>query len=71
MRVAKALESGQVAINATSPTAMKDMPFGGYKQSGQGREGYGYGIEEYLEMKSVMIAVKELAGPVTGSAPQG
>ncbi|KAK3645222.1 hypothetical protein LTR56_009274 [Elasticomyces elasticus] len=62
LRVAKALESGQVAINCTSPTSIADMPFGGYKQSGQGREGYGYSIDEYLETKSVFIAVKDASG---------
>ena len=59
LRVAKALESGAVGVNCTSPTAFPDLPFGGYKQSGQGREGYGYSIEEYLETKSVMIALKD------------
>ncbi len=37
MRVAKALESGYVGINCTSPSTAKDLPFGGYKGSGQGR----------------------------------
>jgi aldehyde dehydrogenase (NAD+) len=55
MRVAKAFESGQVGVNCTSPTFANDMPFGGYKGSGQGREGFGYSLDEYLEMKTVMI----------------
>jgi aldehyde dehydrogenase (NAD+) len=55
MRVAKAFESGQVGVNCTSPTFGADMPFGGYKGSGQGREGYGYSLDEYLEMKSVFV----------------
>lgn len=57
LRVAKAFESGQVGVNCTSPTFANDMPFGGYKGSGQGREGFGYSLEEYLEMKTVMIKV--------------
>ena len=57
MRVAKAFESGQVGVNCTSPTFANDMPFGGYKGSGQGREGFGYSLDEYLEMKTVMIKV--------------
>lgn len=55
MRVSKALESGAVGVNCTSPTNANDMPFGGYKGSGQGREGYGYSLDEYLEVKTVLI----------------
>jgi len=55
MRVAKAFESGQVGVNCTSPTFAADMPFGGYKGSGQGREGFGYSLDEYLEIKTVMV----------------
>jgi len=50
MRVAEALESGMVAINKgviSDPAA----PFGGFKQSGLGREGGFAGIEEFLETK--------------------
>lgn len=59
LRVAKAFESGQVGINCTSPTFANDMPFGGYKGSGQGREGYGYSLDEYLEIKTVLIKLDE------------
>ena len=59
MRVAKALESGYVAINCTSPTTAKDLPFGGYKGSGQGREGWLYSMDNYLEHKSVMIKLDD------------
>lgn len=55
MRVAKAMEAGQVGINCTSPTTASDMPFGGYKGSGLGREGYGYSLDNYLQTKAVMI----------------
>ena len=57
MRVAKKMESGQVGVNCTSPTFGLDMPFGGYKQSGQGREGIGYSLDNYLETKAVYCQI--------------
>jgi len=49
-RVAEALEYGMVGIN-TGRMSSEAAPFGGVKQSGIGREGSRYGVEEYLEMK--------------------
>jgi succinate-semialdehyde dehydrogenase/glutarate-semialdehyde dehydrogenase len=49
-RVANALECGIVGIN-TGLISTAVAPFGGVKQSGMGREGSRYGIDEYLEMK--------------------
>ena len=49
-RVAEALEVGMVGINAIT-IANESAPFGGVKESGIGREGSKYGIEEWLEMK--------------------
>ena len=49
-RVAEALEYGMVGINE-GIISTEVAPFGGYKESGIGREGSRYGIEEYLEMK--------------------
>jgi aldehyde dehydrogenase (NAD+) len=51
-RVASELRAGQIALNG----APGDMaaPFGGYKQSGNGREWGKYGFEEFLEIKAVM-----------------
>jgi succinate-semialdehyde dehydrogenase/glutarate-semialdehyde dehydrogenase len=49
-RVAAALETGMVGIN-TGLISTEVAPFGGIKQSGLGREGSVYGIDEYLEMK--------------------
>jgi succinate-semialdehyde dehydrogenase/glutarate-semialdehyde dehydrogenase len=49
-RVAEKLEYGMVGIN-TGMISNEVAPFGGVKQSGLGREGSKYGIEEYLEMK--------------------
>ncbi|KAI5365305.1 Putative aldehyde dehydrogenase domain, aldehyde/histidinol dehydrogenase [Septoria linicola] len=72
LRVAKAFESGTVGINCTSPSMAMDMPFGGYKGSGQGREGYGYSLEEHLEHKTVLIKIdEEAASPLQTDAPKG
>ena len=49
-RVAEALEYGIVGIN-TGLISTEVAPFGGVKESGLGREGSKYGIEEYLEIK--------------------
>ena len=49
-RVAAALEAGMVGIN-TGLISNEVAPFGGIKQSGLGREGSVYGIDEYLEIK--------------------
>ena len=50
-RVAKKLRSGIVYINGNA--ADSGTPFGGYRQSGNGREGGVWGLEEYLEVKTV------------------
>ncbi|MEJ8567334.1 aldehyde dehydrogenase family protein [Elongatibacter sediminis] len=52
--VARRLRTGMVHINGASLDSQ--APFGGYKQSGNGREWGGHGIEEFLETKSVMGA---------------
>jgi len=49
-RVGEGLESGMVGIN-TGLLSNEVAPFGGVKQSGIGREGSKYGIDEYLEVK--------------------
>jgi succinate-semialdehyde dehydrogenase / glutarate-semialdehyde dehydrogenase len=49
-RVAEALEYGMVGIN-TGMISTEVVPFGGVKQSGLGREGSHYGIDEFLEVK--------------------
>jgi len=53
-RVAEALEYGIVGIN-TGLISTEVAPFGGVKQSGIGREGSKYGIEEFLEIKYLCI----------------
>lgn len=55
-RVPEALEYGMVGIN-TGLISNEVAPFGGIKQSGLGREGSRYGIEEYLELKYLCIDV--------------
>ena len=50
-RVSKKLRSGIVYINGNAPDS--GTPFGGYKQSGNGREGGIWGLEEFLEVKTI------------------
>lgn len=51
MEVASQLRSGQVQVNTTSGNPM--APFGGYKQSGDGREWGAYGLEDFLQIKAI------------------
>lgn len=53
-RVAEALEYGMVGVNA-GIISTEVAPFGGVKQSGIGREGSRYGIEDYIELKYVCL----------------
>ena len=55
-KVAEALEYGMVGIN-TGLISTAEAPFGGVKQSGIGREGSKYGIEEYLTVKYLCMSV--------------
>jgi len=55
LRVARAMQAGYVAVN-DFPRLPVTAPFGGYKQSGFGREGGRAGIEEFLQLKNVCIA---------------
>jgi betaine-aldehyde dehydrogenase len=57
-RVVKALRAGVVWVNHMQPTYV-EAPWGGYKQSGFGRELGPWGIEEYLETKQVHINLNE------------
>lgn len=50
--VARQLRAGNVHINGQ--WGNRPTPFGGYKQSGHGREGGAFGFEEFLEMKAIM-----------------
>ena len=55
-RVGEGIESGMVGIN-TGLISNEVAPFGGVKQSGIGREGSKYGIEEYLEVKYLCMGI--------------
>jgi aldehyde dehydrogenase (NAD+) len=52
-QVARQLRTGQVEVNGGSFNPL--APFGGYKQSGNGRELGKFGLEEYLEVKSLQL----------------
>jgi len=52
LRIAARLRTGNVHLNGAGPDF--GAPFGGYKQSGNGREGGVFGLEEFLEVKAVM-----------------
>ena len=52
------LRAGRLWINTTI-TGGPEMPIGGFKQSGIGRETGAYGVEEYTEIKSVHIDLGE------------
>ncbi|WP_309936386.1 MULTISPECIES: aldehyde dehydrogenase family protein [unclassified Caballeronia] len=54
IRCSAALEYGMVAVNTPSFTG-PPVPFGGWKESGLGREGSTHGIDEFLELKYVCI----------------
>ncbi|WP_226632214.1 NAD-dependent succinate-semialdehyde dehydrogenase [Novosphingobium profundi] len=56
-RVAEALEAGMVGIN-TGLISTEVAPFGGVKQSGLGREGSHYGLDDYMELKYLCMGVK-------------
>lgn len=53
-RVAEALEYGMVGVNSTALGTVT-APFGGVKQSGIGREGSQHGIDEYVELKYILL----------------
>jgi succinate-semialdehyde dehydrogenase / glutarate-semialdehyde dehydrogenase len=53
-RVAEALEYGMVGIN-TGLISTAEVPFGGVKQSGLGREGARQGVDDYVELKYLCL----------------
>ena len=56
IRVGEKMETGMVGANETA-LADPEMAFGGVKQSGLGREGSKYGIEEFLEIKLLSLGI--------------
>jgi succinate-semialdehyde dehydrogenase / glutarate-semialdehyde dehydrogenase len=59
-RICEALQVGMVGLN-TGMISTAVAPFGGVKESGLGREGSAYGIEEYLDIKLLCTEVRALA----------
>jgi succinate-semialdehyde dehydrogenase / glutarate-semialdehyde dehydrogenase len=55
-KVAEGLEYGIVGANDPLPTG-PHIPFGGYKESGMGRENGSHGIEDFLEVKAISIGI--------------
>jgi succinate-semialdehyde dehydrogenase/glutarate-semialdehyde dehydrogenase len=53
-RLSRDIEAGMVILNSGS-VGTASVPFGGVKQSGYGREGSYYGIEEYVEVRYVLM----------------
>ncbi len=54
-RVAEAIQAGMVGVN-TGIISTAVAPFGGVKQSGFGREGSKYGLDDYLDIKYLCLA---------------
>jgi aldehyde dehydrogenase (NAD+) len=52
MMLARKIKAGQIHLNHGS--AGTNAPFGGFKQSGNGREKAEWGLEEFLEVKAIM-----------------
>ena len=58
LRVARALETGVISINSNSSVRVT-TPFGGFKQSGVGRELGPHALEHYTELKNVFYSTEE------------
>ncbi len=54
-RLSRDIEAGMVILNSGS-VGTASIPFGGVKHSGYGREGSYYGIEEYVDVKYILMA---------------
>ena len=52
----ESLEAGMVGVN-TGLVSTAEAPFGGWKESGVGREGSRHGLDDWTELKSVTIAL--------------
>ena len=59
MRIAQKLQVGMVGVN-TGKISAAEAPFGGVKESGYGREGSLYGMQEYQTIKSITIGNQDV-----------
>jgi aldehyde dehydrogenase (NAD+) len=62
LRVSKKLESGMIGVNCASPTGSWDLPFGGWKGSGTGRESLLESMDHFTEQKSIYFKVPGIGG---------
>lgn len=69
-RVAKALEEGTVSINDAPAHGVGYFPFGGNKESGLGREGVGYSIDEMTRIKTIQFNLAPAGLGKTRQAPR-
>ncbi|MEV7007329.1 aldehyde dehydrogenase family protein [Streptosporangium sp. NPDC051022] len=58
LRVAKGVRTGKMFVNCYNTAGIDDMPHGGYKDSGTGREFGQAGLEEFQELKTVQILLR-------------
>ncbi|MEL0022017.1 MAG: aldehyde dehydrogenase family protein, partial [Rickettsiales bacterium] len=65
-KVARRLRAGMVHLNGAAQAS--GSPFGGYKQSGNGREGGEHGLLEFLELKAVCASPQPPGARRTGSS---
>ena len=56
IRIAKAVEGGNLSVNCNS-SVFNEAPFGGFKQSGIGRERGLYALEAFTEVKNVFLSI--------------
>ena len=62
LAAAKRLDVGGVIVNDASSYRVDSMPYGGVKQSGTGREGVRYAIDEMTDQRLVVLNLQEPAG---------
>jgi betaine-aldehyde dehydrogenase len=55
IRVASKMQSGTISVNKNIPSFSGELPWGGVKQSGFGKEGSRYGLEEYTQLKFITM----------------
>ena len=59
LRLARRIESGEITVNSYPAHGIGFFPFGGMKQSGFGREGIGFSVDEFTNMKTIVIKSDE------------